>query len=217
MHQVFRDPISGLTHLAGAIFAVVALCILSVQAALHGSIWHSVSFAVFGACMLIMFVSSTVYHLVHGSQQMIAWLKRLDHMAIFLMIAGSYTPVCLIPLNGPLGWGLLAFIWLLALAGVMLKLVWLDAPRWLSTLLYVLMGWSVVFIYPALERIPDETLSWLLYGGISYSVGAVVYALRWPDPWPRWFGFHEIWHLFVIGGAFCHFWAMAFSLTTVVV
>ena len=216
MHSVFRDPISGLTHLIGALFAIVALCILAVQAATYGGVWHMVSFSIFGATLFLMFASSALYHLLHAPDHIIVWLKRLDHMAIFLLIAGSYTPFCLIPLHGPVGWGLFSAVWALALAGVFLKLFWLSAPRWLSTVVYVSMGWLIVFaIEPAIDTIPAGALWWLLYGGLAYTVGAIVYATKKPDPWPRWFGFHEIWHLFVMVGAFCHFWAIAFYLADV--
>ncbi|AHK16669.1 PAQR family membrane homeostasis protein TrhA [Thalassolituus oleivorans] len=216
MHSVFRDPISGLTHLIGALFAIVALCILVVQAATYGGVWHMVSFSIFGATLFLMFASSALYHLLHAPDHIIVWLKRLDHMAIFLLIAGSYTPFCLIPLHGPVGWGLFSAVWALALAGVFLKLFWLSAPRWLSTVVYVSMGWLIVFaIEPAIDTIPAGALWWLLYGGLAYTVGAIVYATKKPDPWPRWFGFHEIWHLFVMAGAFCHFWAIAFYLADV--
>ncbi|MAK90423.1 MAG: hemolysin [Oleibacter sp.] len=215
MHSVFREPISGLTHLAGAIFAIVALCILAAQAAVHGGVWHMVSFMIFGATLLAMFASSTVYHLIHASDDVIRWLKRVDHMAIFLLIAGTYTPVCLVPLHGPTGWWLFGVVWALAIIGVVLKVVWISAPRWFSTVIYILMGWLVVFVWPVIDQIPADALRWIAYGGICYTVGAVVYATKWPDPWPKWFGFHEIWHLFVIAGGFCHFWAIAYHLADV--
>jgi len=213
MHTVFRDPISGLTHLAGAIFAIVALCILVSRAAVYGDTWHIVSFAIFGATLFLMFASSALYHLVHAPVHVILWLKRIDHIAIFMLIAGTYTPFCLVPLHGTTGWVLFIAVWSLALAGIALKLFWISAPRWLSTLVYVGMGWLVVFAAePAMAQIPADALWWLLYGGIAYSLGALVYAFKWPDPWPRWVGFHEIWHLFVMAGAFCHFWSVAFYL-----
>lgn len=215
MHAIIRDPISSLTHFIGALLSLVALYILTQQALTHGTVWHLVSFVIFGIGMLIMFGSSALYHTVHASDKTIQWLKRIDHMAIFIMIAASYTPFCLVPLHGATGWWLLAAVWGLALFGVILKLVWITAPRWLSTSIYVLMGWLVVFIAPALSVIPTEALHWMVYGGISYTVGALIYATKWPNPWPRWFGFHEIWHLFVMGGAFCHFWAIAYYLADV--
>ena len=211
--RFFREPVSGFTHMAGALFAIVALCILSAQAAVHGDIWQWVSFPVFGATMLLMFSTSALYHLAHGSDELITWLKRIDHMAIFLMIAGTYTPICLVPLNGTLGWSLFAGVWAFAVAGIALKLFWIDAPRWLSTVIYLGMGWLVIFaIEPAAERIPPHVLWWIVAGGLFYTVGAVIYALKWPDPWPTVFGFHEIWHVFVMAGVFCHFWAIAFGL-----
>lgn len=215
MHAIFRDPISGLSHLAGAIFAIVALCILAAQAAIHGGVWHMVSFMIFGSTMLLMFASSTVYHLIHADEQVIKWLKRVDHMSIFLLIAGTYTPVCLVALNGSMGWWLFGVVWAIALSGVFLKIFWISAPRWLSTVIYILMGWLVVAFYPALDRIPADAMRWIAYGGACYSVGAIIYAIKWPNPSAKWFGFHEIWHLFVIAGAFCHFWAIAFHLAKV--
>ena len=214
MHSIFRDPISGLSHFIGAVFAVVALCILSVRAALYGDEWHMLAYTIFGATLLLMFVSSTVYHLVHAPSTVILWLKRIDHIAIFLLIAGTYTPVCLLPLRDAGGLVLITIVWGLAIAGVALKLFWITAPRWLSTVLYVAMGWCIVFIGPsALELVPSGALWWFLYGGLSYSIGAIVYVIKWPNPNEKWFGFHEIWHLFVMGGAFCHFWAVAYHLT----
>ncbi|MEQ3692207.1 MAG: hemolysin III family protein [Alcanivorax sp.] len=216
MHSVFRDPISGLTHLAGAVLSILALCILVAQAAIYGDVWHMVSFSIFGVTLLLMFASSALYHLIHASDHVLLWLKRIDHIAIFLLIAGSYTPFCLIPLHGDTGWMLFTAVWSLAAAGVALKLFWISAPRVLSTLIYLGMGWLVIFAgKPALENTPPDALWWLLYGGIAYSLGAVVYATKWPNPWPRWVGFHEIWHVFVMAGAFCHFWAIAFHLAKV--
>ena len=212
MHTIFRDPVSGLTHLAGAIFSIVALCILAAQAAVYGNSLHMVSFMIFGSTMLLMFASSALYHLIHASNNTIMWLKRIDHIAIFMLIAGTYTPICLISVGDTTGWIMFAIVWSIAFAGAFLKLVWISAPRWLSTVLYVMMGWIVVAFYPVLDQIPADALRWIVYGGLSYTIGALIYATKWPNPWPKWFGFHEIWHLFVMGGAFCHFWAIAFHL-----
>lgn len=216
MHSIFRDPVSGLTHLAGAILSIAALCILVAQAAIYGNVWHMVSFTIFGVTLILMFASSALYHLLHAPDHVLLWLKRIDHIAIFLLIAGSYTPFCLVPLHGDTGWMLFSAVWVLAAAGTALKLFWISAPRMLSTLIYLGMGWLVIFAgKPALETVPSEALWWLLYGGIAYSLGAVVYATKWPNPWPRWVGFHEIWHVFVMAGAFCHFWGIAFYLANV--
>ena len=136
MHSVFREPINGLTHLGGAVFSIVALCILSAQAAFHGGVMHMVAFMIFGSTMLLLFLSSAIYHLLHAPEHVIFWLRRIDHMTIFLLIAGSYTPFCLIPLYGPAGITLLVSIWTLAVAGVLMKIFWMNAPMWFSTLIY---------------------------------------------------------------------------------
>ncbi len=120
-----------------------------------------------------------------------------------MMIAGTYTPFCLVPLRGYWGWSIFGVVWGIAILGIFFKLFYIYAPRWLSTSLYVLMGWiSVIAIYPIIKNIPAGGVFWLAGGGISYTVGAVVYATKKPDPWPNVFGFHEIWHLFVLGGSF---------------
>jgi hemolysin III len=201
----FRDPFSGFSHLLGALSGLAVLCFLVIQASIHGDIWQVSSFAVFGICMMLMFGSSAVYHLAQGSDEKILKLKRIDHMAIFAMIAGTYTPICLVSLRDSFGWTLLIVVWGLALSGILLKILWIGAPRWLSTLIYLAMGWACVFGLTTMKEVmPAASFDWLLYGGIAYTVGAVIYATKWPDPWPESFGFHEIWHLFVLAGAFSH-------------
>lgn len=128
---------------------------------------------------------------------------------IFLLIAGSYTPFCLGPLWGRLGWTLLVLVWTIAAAGIVLKLCWMSAPRWLSTGIYLGMGWLVVLALPPLVRsLTPASLAWLLTGGLLYTIGAAFYGTKWPNPWPGRFGFHEIWHLFVLGGSMSHFLAV---------
>ena len=213
MQSVFREPFSGLSHLFAAFAAIAGLCILTVNATLHGDIWHITSFAIFGTSMFLLFMASAMYHLLPVSEQAQKVWKRIDHMMIFVLIAGTYTPFCLVPLRDSVGWTLLAVIWGLAFTGILLKIFWIHAPRWLSTLIYIGMGWMILFaISPLSENLNESALQWLIAGGLSYTGGAVIYATKWPNPYPRHFGFHEIWHLFVIGGAFCHFWAIAFHL-----
>jgi hemolysin III len=133
----------------------------------------------------------------------------LDHMTIFILIAGTYTPICLLALDG--GWraGLLALIWTLALCGVVLKVLWMDAPRWLSVGIYLAMGWLAVIAASAIFRaIPPGGTAWILGGGLVYSAGALIYGLKRPNLVPGIFGFHELWHLFVMAGSACHFWVM---------
>lgn len=209
----FRDPFSGFSHLFGALVGIAVLCFLVVQASLHGDIWQLTSFAVFGVCMTLMFGSSAVYHLAQGSDEKILKLKRIDHMAIFAMIAGTYTPICMIALRDSFGWTLLVAIWGLAFTGILLKIFWIGAPRWLSTLIYLGMGWASAFGLTTMKEVmPEVSFDWLVYGGIAYTVGAIVYATKWPDPWPKSFGFHEIWHIFVLAGAFSHFIAIYYLL-----
>jgi len=202
-----REPISGLTHLAGVLLAAVGLVVLLAAGA--GRLDRLVALGVFGGSLISLYGASALYHLLPLSPAGVARLRRLDHMTIFVLIAGTYTPVCLLALKG--GWrvGLLGAVWGLALCGVLLKLLWMDAPRWLSVALYLAMGWLAVVAAPAiLEAVPAGGILWLLAGGVVYSVGALIYGLKRPDPLPGVFGFHELWHLFVLAGSSCHFWAM---------
>lgn len=211
----FREPFNGLSHLLAALASIAGLCILTINATLYGSIWHIVSFSIFGASMFLLFMSSAMYHLLPVSEQAQKTWKRIDHMMIFVLIAGTYTPFCLVPLRDSVGWTLFTVIWSLAATGILLKIFWIHAPRWLSTIIYIAMGWIILFaISPLSESLHEQALEWLVAGGICYTVGAIIYATKWPNPHPQHFDFHGIWHLFVIGGAFCHFWAIAFHIAT---
>jgi hemolysin III len=203
-----RDPVNGLTHLAGALLSVAALVVLIYVASQQGTPWHIVSFAVFGASLILLYTASTLYHLLPLGEKGVRTLKRVDHMMIYVLIAGTYTPICLVALRGVWGWSIFAGIWTLAVLGVIMKIFWLNAPRWLSTLFYLVMGWLVVIaIPPLLKSIPPQGIFWLAAGGILYTVGAAIYGLKKPN-FIRGFGFHEIFHLFVIGGSLNHFWLM---------
>lgn len=209
MNLPLREPVSGLTHCIAAGLAVLGTVLLILRSVSPAMPWHLVTFSVFGGCMILLFTASTLYHWLPLSERGVRALRRVDHAMIFIYIAATYTPICLIPLRGPWGWSLFGVIWGLALAGVGMKAVWLSAPRWLSTGIYLAMGWLVlVGVYPLVQALPVGALAWLAGGGVAYSVGAVVYALRWPDPMPRVLGFHEIFHLFVMLGAACHFVVM---------
>lgn len=206
MLRRFRDPVSGLTHLAAAILSVGALAWLLWVAIRQGSIWQIVSFAVFGMSLILLYTSSAIYHLVKASARVIQNLRRLDHTMIFVLIAGTYTPFCLGPLRGPWGFWLLGVIWGVAILGILFSIFWIDAPRWLSTSLYLAMGWAIVFAAaPLVGSLPGGALIWLAIGGLMYSLGAIIYATKRPNPVPGVFGFHEIWHLFVMAGSFSHF------------
>jgi hemolysin III len=204
-----REPVNGLTHAAGGLLAAVGLSVLLATAASTGRLDQLVAFGVFGLSLVALYAASALYHLLPLSPSGVARLRRLDHMTIFVLIAGTYTPFCLLALDGGWRWGLLGLIWSLALCGVLLKLLWMDAPRWLSVVLYLGMGWVAVIAAPALFRaVPPGGISWVLAGGLVYSAGALVYGLKRPNPVPGVFGFHEVWHVFVLAGSACHFWAV---------
>ena len=204
-----REPVSGLTHLAGVLLALVGLNVLLVRASGAGRVDQFVAFGVFGCSLVALYGASALYHLLPVSPAAVARLRRLDHATIFILIAGTYTPICVLALEGGWGAGLLGLVWTLALGGVVLKILWMDAPRWLSVGLYLAMGWIAVIAASAIfEAIPPGGIAWILGGGLVYSLGAVIYGLKWPDLVPGVFGFHELWHLFVLVGSACHFWAM---------
>src|SRR5215213_10088032 len=204
-----REPISGLTHLAGGLLACVGLVVLLDTAANAGRTDQLVAFGVFGLGMIALYTASTLYHLLPLSPAGVARLRQVDHMAIFVLIASTYTPFCLLALNGAWRVGLLGVIWGLALCGILLKLFWMDAPRWLSVALYLGMGWVAVIAAPALFlAVPTGGIAWVLGGGLLYTAGALIYALKRPNLMPGVFGFHELWHLFVVAGSACHFWAV---------
>jgi hemolysin III len=197
---------NGLTHCIGAALAVVGTVMLLLRAMDPPMPWHIVAFSIFGGGMILLYTASTLYHWLPLSERGIRILRRVDHAMIFVYIAATYTPICLITLRGPWGWSIFGVVWGIALAGIMLKAFWITAPRWLSTAIYLAMGWiALAGIYPLTQSLPPAALAWLVGGGLTYSLGAVVYALKWPNPFPGYLGFHEIFHLFVIGGSACHF------------
>lgn len=200
-----REPFSGLSHLFGAIMSLVAIPYMLFHLPDENVGRYLASYLVFGISMFVMFASSAIYHLMEISEAGIQALKRVDHMAIYIMIAGSYTPYCLIGLEASQSWLMFGIIWGIAGVGVLQKIFWLHAPRWFSTLLYLGMGWISLFVYePLSESLSEGAINWLLAGGVSYSLGAVVYATKWPN-FHQYFDFHDFWHLFVLAGAACHF------------
>lgn len=210
MGSGLREPVNALTHLAGTVLALIGSVILVARA--QGEPWKVYSFAVYGLTLVALFTSSTALHASRAGERTLRRLRILDHAAIFLLIAGSYTPVVLVAMRPeyPLtGWVLLSLVWALALLGIVFKLAWISAPRWLSTALYLMLGWlALLGIVPLVETLPAAGLVWLLVGGFFYSLGALIYGLKRPDPIPGLLGYHEIWHLFVIAGALCHYLMM---------
>ncbi len=186
---------------------MAALVVLLWLAITARDVRQVVAFTIFGLSQIALYTASTLYHSLPLTPAGIAKLRRIDHMMVFVLIAGTYTPICLVVLGGGWGWGMLAVVWSLAIAGLVLKSRWMHAPKWLSTGIYLLMGWAAVVAAPVLfHRLPSGALFWLLAGGIIYTVGAVIYALKRPNPIPGVFEAHALWHLFVLGGSACFFW-----------
>ncbi len=208
MHRRLREPVNGLTHLGAAIAAAVGLVLLIWVAG--ESPVKLVALTVYGLALVLMFSASSVYHLVSAGPRAMAWLRKLDHTAIYLLIAGTYTPICLHYFTGTWRWLPLVIIWSLAILGITVKLFVISAPRWVTAGVYLLMGWlAVAGVRQMTASIPGGALLWLILGGLFFTSGAVIYILKRPDPLPGIFGFHEIWHVFVILGALSHFIVMA--------
>jgi hemolysin III len=206
---VLRDPASGFLHFVGALLSVAALVLLVCRAALEGTAWHVVSYAIFGSGMILLYVASTACHWFQPPDKPAHWLEKLDHVMIYVLIAATYTPVCLVVLRGPWGWSIFGAVWGLAVLGAVLKFVRFRMPVWLNAGLYVALGWvAAVAAVPLARALPTSALVWMLIGGACYTVGAVVFALRWPRIVKDVFSHHEIFHILVLGGSFCFFWTM---------
>jgi hemolysin III len=204
---ILRPLMRGTLHLAAAIVAPFGLVWLLIIA---DSPRGYVGAAIFASTLIALYVSSASYHLVPWPGRWHGIAKRLDHAMIFALIAGTYTPFCLIVLDNAWGITMLALVWTFAGAGMLLKIVWPYAPRWLSVGLYLGLGWiGIVPITEVVSRMDIAPLTLLLVGGALYTIGAVVYGLRRPDPFPRVFGFHEVFHVFVIAGSAVHFSVIA--------
>lgn len=197
-----REPVNSVTHMIGAGLAVIVTVVLLFVA--DGGVLTYFALSVFGLSSVMLFTASTLLHAVRAGPVGEVWLRRFDHAAIFVLIAGTYTPVLLLALRHTapvLAWWLFGVVWLIALAGVIFKLYWITAPRWLSTGLYLAMGWLVVLaIVPVARALGVSGMVWLGLGGFFYTVGAVIYGSKRPNPLPGVLGFHEIWHLFVLAG-----------------
>ena len=203
-----KDPGSAITHFIGMILAALASTPLLLLAAYHNG-GHAVpALAVFAFSMILLYGASTTYHTLNLSERSNRILRKIDHMMIFVLIAGSYTPVCLIVLGGKTGYGLCALVWGIALAGILIKAFWITCPKWFSSILYIAMGWVCVLAFTQiLNSLSPAAFGWLLAGGIIYTIGGIIYAMKLPlfNARHKYFGSHEIFHLFVMGGSICHF------------
>ena len=206
-----KDPISGISHLIGAILSLIGTIFLLYSAYQQNDLTKIVSFFVFGGSMLFLYTSSALYHLFGHSPEEVDIFRKIDHAMIYLLIAGTYTPFCLIALKGFWGMLILIIVWTIAVAGistVFFKSFWTKVPRWFATGLYMIMGLVIVFfIDPLLKATNIETIIWLLIGGIFYLIGAVIYAMKKPNI-TKSFGFHEIFHILVLLGTMSHFWTI---------
>lgn len=208
MQITIREPGSAITHFIAMMMAVFASVPLLVKAGLDSGTRNFFAMAVFMGSMILLYAASATYHSVDLSGKELKIFKRIDHMMIFVLIAGSYTPVCLIILGGKLGYSLLALVWGIALVGMLIKAFWVTCPKWFSSVIYIAMGWVVVFAFgPLVHSLTTPAFLWLLAGGIIYTIGGIIYALKLPlfNSLHKTFGSHEIFHLFVMGGSVCHF------------
>lgn len=212
MNTFIREPVNGLTHLAGAILSFVGLLAMVVKVSMEGAApLELMAVIIFGLSLILLYSASATYHMVMAKDKVIAFFRKMDHSMIYILIAGTYTPFCLIALNGSTGWTLFGIVSALAATGVVFKMIWFHCPRWLSTSLYLAMGWLVIlFISPLSAALAPEGLLLLIVGGGFYTIGGVIYGLK-----PKWLqfrylGFHEIFHIFVLLGSFAHFLSVFF-------
>lgn len=173
--------------------------------------WDIVSYTIFGVGLVLLYTFSSLYHLLNLGERGTRVFKKFDHIMIYILIAASYTPICLGPLRGPWGWSIFGVVWGLALFGTILTAVWIKAPRWLTTCIYIAMGWLVIImVYPLIKTFNElnalSSLWWLLIGGIFYTIGGIIYGTKKFPFTTKYFGFHEIFHIFVMLGSFCQFW-----------
>lgn len=207
MEKYLREPINGLTHFIGAVLSLFALIAMLIKAYLSESSAITLgSVLFFGISMILLYSASATYHSVKASEKVIKMLKRLDHSMIFILIAGSYAPFCLVALNGKIGINLFMAVTICAIIGIAFKLCWVTCPRWLSSTMYIGIGWFAIgAIYPMSQVLAPLGLVWLIFGGLMYTIGGVIYALKSEKIRIGIFGRHEIFHVFIMFGTLCHF------------
>lgn len=205
-----REPLNSFTHFLGVLFAVFgASLLLGLTVGVNFSFITLASVLIFCLSMFLLYSASSWYHYSNGSTKVLARLRKLDHAMIYVLIAGSYTPICLKYMSGMKGIIFSLVLWLIALIGSVVKLCWMKAPRWLSTAFYLIMGWSIVFDWKSLTLLPAGAVALLLCEGISYSIGAVCYIIKKPNL-SKLLGFHEIFHIFILLGTLFHFLTVLF-------
>ena len=208
MQITIREPGSAITHFIAMMLTVFAAAPLLVKSALSDTANMLPAMTIFILSMVLLYGASATYHSLNIGGRALRIFRKVDHMMIFVLIAGSYTPVCLIVLGGRMGYTLFAVVWGIAIVGMLLKACWVTCPKWFSSIIYIAMGWVCVFVFgPLWNTLPHNAFLWLLAGGIIYTIGGVIYALKLPlfNSRHTFFGSHEIFHLFVMGGSLCHF------------
>ena len=211
MNRHIKDPGSAITHFIGMLMAIFAAVPLLIKAAHEPSSIYLISLSVYAISMVLLYGASTTYHTLDLSEKVNTVLKKIDHMMIFVLIAGSYTPICLLVIKGKSGMMMLALVWGIAAIGILIKAFWVFCPKWVSSVLYIGMGWTCVLAFTQiLNSLTPAAFGWLLAGGIIYTIGGIIYALKLPifNSRHKNFGSHEIFHLFVMGGSACHFVVM---------
>ena len=215
MQITIREPGSAITHYIGMLLSLIAAAPLLVKAEISGIPSALTAMGIFILTMILLYAASTVYHTLDVKAGVLKIFRKLDHMMIFVLIAGTYTPICLLVLKGRVGMIMLALVWGIAVVGMVLKAFWVTCPKWFCSIIYIAMGWICLLVFPTLLRdLKTPAFLWLLAGGILYTVGGVVYALRLQafNCVHKYFGSHEIFHLFVMAGSFCHFVVMYWYL-----
>lgn len=208
MLEKIKDPGSAITHFIGMLMAIFAATPLLIRGLSDPDPVHIISLMIFIGSMILLYAASTTYHWLDLSERANRILRKVDHMMIFVLIAGTYTPVCMIVLPQPTGYLLCALVWSIALVGIIVKAVWITCPKWFSSALYIGMGWVCVLAFTQIvNSLSPAAFGWLLAGGIIYTVGGIIYALKVPlfNARHKYFGSHEIFHIFVMAGSACHF------------
>lgn len=209
--KYIKDPGSAITHFIGMVMAILAAIPLLIKAARQSDPLYIVAMGVYALSLILLYTASTAYHTFDRSERINTILKKIDHMMISVLIAGSYTPICLLVLEKKTGLVLLGIVWGIALIGILIKAFWVYCPKWVSSVLYIGMGWTCVLAFGQIfHAMSPAGFGWLLAGGIIYTVGGVIYALKLPvfNNRHKYFGSHEIFHLFVMGGSLCHYIVM---------
>ena len=204
-----NEPLSSIIHFIGFLLSIAGLTLLVVFAVLYGTVGHIVGFSIFGSGLVLLYLASSIYHFISKAHRMKGIFQRIDRMMIYILIASTYTPLTLVLPERGWGWALFGIIWSIAFIGIIIIIFQMNVKKWIAPTIYIVMGWIIVVILPFLiKSLPLIAIWWLVLGGILYTVGVIFFALDRYVSRKRWFGMHEIFHVFVMSGSFSHFWFM---------